>query len=703
MTELDGLLLVSSSSSSVSSSKSSLSTTINEDNNIVRNVWRTMVPLSFWGGIDPISGIVIDETHPWMGRCVSGAIIILPSGRGSCTASQVLWELIRNHVAPRAIVLRDLDGQMCIGAIVAQQLLSTIEIQQEQQYPSKETKKDCHWIPDILHLGVDAFETCMNLPDEDIQYGIVTSSGKLLLGNSQSQVTEQLQALNQNSENKEQNTIHQKHAHFSSLTDEENAMLDAAATNAERMALEVLIRYAHIVSYPHTPTYVPIQAAHIDACTYIGPGGLEFATRLVQAGGQVKVPTTLNAGSCDRHRWKALGVPENYAQPSLALGDAYVALGCQPTFTCAPYLLLQNQQQQQQHPYTNQDLGWGESNAVVYANSVWGARTEKYADYLDICVALVGKTVQIGVHVAENRRPQILLDATNVLKDISTQSPSMQDIDSLFPILGHLCGTLSDGLVPMLLGLETWTHVITTDHLKAFCAAFGTTGTSPLIHIAGITPEARDISMFAQQQQQLHQSMDPRRIEITWEDVKKTYTTLDSSSSSSSQSEIIDLVALGNPHLSIPECHLLSQLVQGSRKHDSVRVFACMSRSLYEQIQTSDDSITKNLEQFGVEFIHDTCWCMLLDPPVLPPLSQTSKKRNSTILTNSGKYAHYGPGLTQRQYRFGSWNNCIEAAITGKYLPLQQPSWLLRPSSSKRQFVSWTQTSLRQIIRRMRR
>jgi cis-L-3-hydroxyproline dehydratase len=110
-----------------------------------------------------------------------------------------------------------------------------------------------------------------------------------------------------------------------------------------------------------------------DGCTYIGPGGLKFVKALEAAGGQVSVPTTLNAVSADRRQWRALGVPDDYAAAANAVGDAYLQLGCQPSFTCAPYLLLPDAK------YVGQDWVWGESNAVVFANSVLGARTVRAA------------------------------------------------------------------------------------------------------------------------------------------------------------------------------------------------------------------------------------------------------------------------------------------------------------------------------------
>ena len=85
-----------------------------------------------------------------------------------------------------------------------------------------------------------------------------------------------------------------------------------------------------------------------------------------------------------------------------------------------------------------------------------------------------------------------------------------------------------------------------------------------------------------------------------------------------------------------------------------------LSRQIYQE--ANKFGYIEPLQQFGMEFIHDTCWCMLITPPIIP------KNKNSILLTNSGKYAHYGPGLTNRSnFRFASTQQCIQAAITGTY------------------------------------
>jgi hypothetical protein len=604
------------------------------------------VSLSFWGGIDPVSGIIIDQQHPLVGQSVTDTIFCLPSGRGSCTASQVLLELLLNDLAPKAILLRDPDGLVAVGALVAQEIFGVSTT--------------------ILCVGQEGFR---QLLESDATHGAVGSEGSIMLASD-------LLALDQPTREMQSNldvstALDSVHPDFS---DYEQDRLSKCATEAERVALRVVFRYARILM--EHPAYIPVTKAHIDGCTYIGPGGLAFVQRLVETDGRVAVPTTLNSMSTDRRRWQALGVPEDYARKAITLGDAYLELGCQHSFTCAPYLLSNP-------PTLGEDLVWGESNAVVYANSVLGARTEKYADYLDICCAIAGMVPKTGVHIGENRIPEIVLDARALFSSQLFLGDETLDLDALFPVLGHYCGSLSDGKIPIVIGLEEWVNVITLDHLKAFCAAYGTTGTPPLIHIAGITPEAKDTETISS----LIEACRDCVAVLTLEGLEKTHALLDKNQHDHSE---IDLIALGNPHLSAAECERLTSYVAelGSEKRGDVRVIACISREVYD-IADQRGHI-RPLRDFGIEMISDTCWCMLLDPPVIPV------NPSGSTLTNSGKYAHYGPGLTNRRFRFAGTRECIQAAVSGTLSKDKQKgrclSWLSSRAGAQRRALSTLRT-----------
>lgn len=165
----------------------------------------------------------------------------------------------------------------------------------------------------------------------------------------------------------------------------------------------------------------------------------------------------------------------------------------------------------------------------------------------------------------------------------------------------------------------------------------------------------------------------------------ETHSLLDKDKNDDAAS--IDLIALGNPHLSVTECGQLASIMKevGGTKRDDLRIIGCISREVHQQAE--QQGYMQPLLDFGFETISDTCWCMLLDPPVIP------SSQNGVILTNSGKYAHYGPGLTNRRFRFAGTRDCIEVAVTGTYPKRQKtlgprPSWLSSMGSLQRRSFS---------------
>jgi predicted aconitase with swiveling domain len=311
-------------------------------------------PLSFWGGIDPLTGLVIDRQHPLCGLSTKHAILCLPSGRGSCTGSQVMLELILNGVAPRAVILREADVILCVGVIVAEEFF------------------DVEDVPVICVVGDESYEELLKDRDGSLSLRVAANEDVVIETKRGAFAAKNLLRM--------KDTLQSD----SMVFDDPNQ-----DSHAKALSLKTIRRVASISS---ATQLIPIKSAHIDAVTYIGPGGLRFVQKLVQLGGKVAVPTTLNSQSVDRRRWQQLGVDSTYARNANSVGDAYVEMGCEEmSFTCAPYLLPGR-------PEKGDDIMWGESNAVVYSNSVLGARTEKYADYFDILAAIVGAGESSNIH-----------------------------------------------------------------------------------------------------------------------------------------------------------------------------------------------------------------------------------------------------------------------------------------------------------------
>ena len=176
-------------------------------------------------------------------------------------------------------------------------------------------------------------------------------------------------------------------------------MLSGAAGEALQMAMQLIVALARVNGARRLR---PVSAAHIDGCLYHGPVGLDFAERLVAAGGRVAVPTTLNVSALDLLHPELIRLDDATRDRARRLMDAYVAMGCEPTWTCAPYQLPDR-------PRLGQHVAWAESNAIVFANSVLGARTGRYGDFIDICAALTGRVPDAGLHRTENRHARIVL------------------------------------------------------------------------------------------------------------------------------------------------------------------------------------------------------------------------------------------------------------------------------------------------------
>ena len=309
-----------------------------------RCLLHSTVGLSFWGGVDPQTGVVIDVTHPLHGESLAGKALAIPSARGSCTGSQIIVELLLNGVAPAAILLRKPDKVILLASIVAEEVFG-------------------HSLP-IICIGSDGFAHAATASHAEL--AVDQQAVRLLYPHGESKdVVVPVTQLDRASAGSDV-----------ALSSADHEMLSGDRGTACRVAMSVLLRMARLQG---AAELIPVSQVHIDGCIYTGAASLRFAQRLVEWGGRVAVPTSLNAISIDQQRWRQLGVPPALGEPANALAEAYVALGARPTFTCAPYLLPTA-------PRLGEHIGWGESNAVVYANSCLGARTQKYPGACTACV-----------------------------------------------------------------------------------------------------------------------------------------------------------------------------------------------------------------------------------------------------------------------------------------------------------------------------
>jgi predicted aconitase len=407
------------------------------------------------------------------------------------------------------------------------------------------------------------------------------------------------------------------------LTDDERAMRDGEAGPAARLAMRILVRVAPLYG---ASSLIEVTRAHIDGCIYEGEAGLAFAERLADLGGVVRVPTSLNVVSLDRRDWRSHGLPIDFAGRARRLADAYLRMGAVPSFTCAPYQTLPP-------PAFGEQIAWSESNAVAFANSVLGARTNRYGDYLDICCALAGRAPAAGLHLSENRQATIVVRLVGI-------PPALLARDDFYPVLGYRLGAIAGDEIPAVVGLDARP---TEDQLKALFAGAASSGSIALAHLVGVTPEAPTLAAA------LGGSAPNRTIDLTLADLRAARGEL-----STARDGRLGAIAFGSPHCSLAECRELARLMAGRRKADGVKAFVTTSRAVRDLLER--DGSLATLRAFGATVTADTC---IVVAPLLGEIS-------GALMTNSAKYAHYGPGILGVGAVFGSTEACVASAIAGR-------------------------------------
>ena len=405
------------------------------------------------------------------------------------------------------------------------------------------------------------------------------------------------------------------------LTADERAIAGGARGEGAAMAMRIVADTARLMG---AERLLSIESAHIDGALYHGDSGTLFAEKLVAGGARVSVRATLNVGAIDLTGCSRNRLTPHEHEMATRMMHAYRQLGCEPTWTCAPY-------QAGHRPRFGSDVAWGESNAVAFCNSVLGARTNRYGDFLDIACAIAGRAPDYGLHRSENR-------VATVVFDVSSLGHSFLASDIAWPVLGNLFGRVIGNAVGVVAGVPSSPG---EDALKGFGAAAASSGAVGLFHIAGVTPEAADVRTA------LNNVPPTERIVVTADMVSDSQRRL----STAEPADRIDAVAIGSPHLSIDEFDRLERLLAG--RHVAVPIYACTGRHTLTHL----GSRRSLLEQCGVVVVADTC---VVVTPILPATP------GAILMTNSGKFAHYAPSNTGYSVLYASLADCVESAVAGK-------------------------------------
>jgi len=387
------------------------------------------------------------------------------------------------------------------------------------------------------------------------------------------------------------------------------------------MAMRIVAEAGRLLG---APSLIEIASVHVDGCLYHGDSGVNFIEHLVSEGGRVCVPTTLNVGALDLLHPERVRGDSHFRDMARRLMDGHLALGCTQSFTCTPY-------QAGHRPGLGEHVAWGESNAVAFANSVLGARTNRCGDFLDICAGISGRAPFCGLHLDENRRARAVVRTDSL-------SSSLKDTDAFYPVLGAWLGATFGETVAVIDGLP---RVLSDDRLKAVAAGAASTGAIGLFHIAGVTPEAPTIEAACG-------GVAPEaEISLTADMIRQARNRL-----STVDDHCIDAVAVGSPHFSRAEFDALASLSRGQRF--TIPFYACTGRDVLAALEA--DGKRTALEAAGVIFVVDTC---VVVAPILP-------EAGGVLMTNSAKFAHYGPANTGFDVVYGSLSDCVASASEGR-------------------------------------
>jgi len=407
------------------------------------------------------------------------------------------------------------------------------------------------------------------------------------------------------------------------LTDSEKKILDGGHGEAAALAMAILTDLGDAVN---AKRLVKISHVHTDSGFYLGDAGLEFVEHLAALNGRVTVPTSMNNTTYDIERCESYGVPGELGDKIKRIETAHLAMGVNPCWTCAPY-------QDGIRPKLGQNIAWSESNAIVFANSVFGARTNRTGDLLDICCALTGRAVETGLYLTQNRMARY-----HVILENFTQK-ALQD-SRLYPLLGYAIGKSCGNKVVAVSGVPKG---VTMDDLKGFGAAIASSGATALFHLMGVTPEAPVLeNCFKNAGNNYTISMMP-------DDIRKAEASL-----TTAEDDRLDWVGLGCPHFSEQEFMTLYRLVKGRKIPASILFSVFTSRKILEWLKKKQ--LLKPLNDAGVKVYSDGC--LLLYPNFI--------RTSGTMMTNSAKAANYVYSQSGFKAVYGSIEECVASAFNRK-------------------------------------
>jgi predicted aconitase len=357
---------------------------------------------------------------------------------------------------------------------------------------------------------------------------------------------------------------------------------------------------------------IPVSSVQVAGVSYynLGDAGLEYLETLATKGATTRVKTTLNPAGMDLENWPELGIDAEFARKQERVIRAFTNMGVIPSCTCTPYLVGNE-------PGRGDHIAWSESSAVTYANSVLGAMTNREGGPSALASAITGRTPAYGMHLEENRKPQVRVKIQTKL----TLVPE-------FGALGYAVGKRIGPKIPLFEGIEG----AGVEQLKSLCASIATYGGTALFHIHDANHPQNEIPEDT--------------ITIARTDIEGALRALNDEASD------VDFVALGCPHCTLEEIKRIAGLLEGRKV--TREFWICTARQTMNE--AAKEGYVEKIRASGAKFACDTCMAVA-------PL----KGRFKVLATDSAKACYYGRGTNDFKTRIGSLDECVNAAVTGKW------------------------------------
>jgi predicted aconitase len=418
------------------------------------------------------------------------------------------------------------------------------------------------------------------------------------------------------------------------LSPADERMLAGDEGPAVQAAIELLVRYGELMGAERLIDTDNVCGANIFGPRHAGvlgttdPAAL-FSRFSLDLDHTVDVPP-FKAHSCqvigprDRERWDVQGLAPSDAE---AINDSerYLAeKGVDLLSTCTPY-------QVGNVPRFGEHCAWMESSAVIYINSVLGARTNTEGRESSAASMLTGRTPYCGYHLDEHRRGTHLIEVTHPVATTEDWN-----------VFGYWVGEQVQDAVPVIVGPGLAPSPV---QLKQFGAAAASSGDVEMYHLVGVTPEAATAEQaFGGRPPAATSVYDAVARAETVESLCRTATDRD-----------VDFVMIGCPHASLDQVREVARLLEGRRVADSTTLWVFTPQALRTVAERS--GYVAAIEAAGARVLSDTC----------PAIGQFLPPRTRVFATDSAKQVHYLPAIAGVQGWFGSVAACVDAAVSGRW------------------------------------